>query len=275
MKRSVLADNNRVRPDQPAPEELDRLDALRTEFFVDLSHQLRTPLTAMKLAIDGLFAQLRGVMDPSQQNLASIGRRNVDRITRLIENQLDLLRVMAGDRRICRRPVDINRLVEDRVEHVSGIVDETAGGTISFAKRPGVTEAGPLFVFTAPELLIPVIDGLLIVYSPNVERTVTVDYHRQTGICRVDIYVDFCPLQDVLSGPETAAGNGRDETLDFECRAYEAALELAGGRIEMEKDDNHKYARLHLPRYWDRERRQDFQQPDGGDEPADTRSEDR
>lgn len=265
MKRSVLADKNRERLDQPAPEELDRLDSLRTEFFVDLSHQLRTPLTAMRLAIDGLFAQLRGQMSPSQQNLASISRRNVDRITRLVETQLDLLRVMAGDRRVRRRQVDINNLVAERVRRASGNVAETGPSTLSLATQP----PGPLIVFTAPELLIPVIDGLLCVSSPNVERSVTVDYHRPTGMCLIDVFVDFCPLPDVVSGPRTTAGNSCDEAPDFECRAYEAALKLAGGRIEMEKDDNHKYARLHLPRYPDHNRQEDFPQPAEGEGPDD------
>jgi hypothetical protein len=268
MKRSVLADNNRVRPDQPAREELDRLDSLRTDFFVDLSHQLRTPLTAMKLAIDGLFAQLRGKMNPSQRNLASISRRNVDRITGLIENQLDLLRMMAGDRCICRRLVDINNLVAERVEHASGSDDDVTGrGTISFAAQSGEADPGPLFAFTAPELLLPVIDGLLCVSSPDAKRSVTVDYHRPTGTCRVEIDVDLCPLPDVLSGPGSGApaGDGRDDVPDFECRAYDAVLALVGGQIEMEKDDNHKHARLYLPRYPEYDPQKDLPEPAGGE----------
>lgn len=72
--------------------EADPLDGLRFELLTDLSHQLRTPLTATKLAIDGLFSQLDGVLDGPQRQLADISRRNIDRLVALVEYQLETLR---------------------------------------------------------------------------------------------------------------------------------------------------------------------------------------
>lgn len=77
----------------------DPLDGLRFELLTELSHQLRTPLTATKLAIDGLFSQLDGMLDGPQRQLADISRRNIDRLVALVENQLDTLRhrISSGD----------------------------------------------------------------------------------------------------------------------------------------------------------------------------------
>ena len=36
---------------------------MRLELITDLSHQLRTPVTAVKLALEGLFGQLDDEMD--------------------------------------------------------------------------------------------------------------------------------------------------------------------------------------------------------------------
>jgi CheY-like chemotaxis protein len=74
-----------------APEPLDELDGLRLELLTDLSHQLRTPLTATKLALEGLLQQIDGSLDESQRRLAAISCRNVDRLVRLIERQLETL----------------------------------------------------------------------------------------------------------------------------------------------------------------------------------------
>lgn len=72
-------------------DSLDALDGLRLELLTDLSHQLRTPLTATKLALEGLFSQMDGAMDGSQRQLADISRRNIDRLVALVERQLETL----------------------------------------------------------------------------------------------------------------------------------------------------------------------------------------
>lgn len=72
-------------------DRLDALDGMRLELLTDLSHQLRTPLTATKLALEGLFSQIEGSLDSSQRQLASISCRNIDRLVALIERQLETL----------------------------------------------------------------------------------------------------------------------------------------------------------------------------------------
>ena len=75
----------------------DALDGLRLELLTDLSHQLRTPLTATKLAMEGLFDQLGHAMDSSQQRLAGISQRNIDRLVALVEGQLETLQKRIRD----------------------------------------------------------------------------------------------------------------------------------------------------------------------------------
>jgi CheY-like chemotaxis protein len=234
-----------------AAETIGHLDTLRSEFLIDLSHQLRTPITAMKMAMDGLFAQLREVMNPSQRNLAGISRRNVDRIVSLVENQLDLLQLMAGDRPVCRRLVDVKALVSS-----------LAGDSVSLQEN---VSAEPLYVFTVPDVLVAVIDGMLGAASPNARRSLSLDYHNASGICQVDVRVDFIAQPDCHSPsePRTPEIYPPVHALDFEYRAYDALLGLAGGSLEMEKDDNHKWIRICLPRYPEYDRHKDFLEPVG------------
>lgn len=76
---------------------IDALDGLRLELLTDLSHQLRTPLTATKLALEGLFQQLGHAMDGSQRRLAGISQRNIDRLVALVEKQLETLQKRVRD----------------------------------------------------------------------------------------------------------------------------------------------------------------------------------
>lgn len=63
-------------------------EAERAQLLTELSHQIRTPLTSMKLAIEGLFEQIDDALDPSQRHLCEITRRSVDRLIEVVEMRL-------------------------------------------------------------------------------------------------------------------------------------------------------------------------------------------
>jgi len=92
----------------PTPRE--ELDALRREFFIGLSHELRTPMTALKLALDELEAE--GTV-PEQ--LVRIGQRNAQRIARYIDTELCLLELRAGGRPVVRSEVTLRDVLKDCV----------------------------------------------------------------------------------------------------------------------------------------------------------------
>jgi DNA-binding response OmpR family regulator len=51
-----------------------------------VSHALRTPITAIRMALDGLTAER--IMDAREQHLAEIAHRNLDRLTAALEDHL-------------------------------------------------------------------------------------------------------------------------------------------------------------------------------------------
>lgn len=67
------------------------LDDLRSQFLIKLSHDIRTPLTALSLALDGLSSD--AVMPESNNDrLLLISRRNIDRLITLVEDELCILK---------------------------------------------------------------------------------------------------------------------------------------------------------------------------------------
>ena len=249
-----------------AADTIRHLDELRSEFFVELSHQLRTPITAMKLAMDGLFAQLGDVMNPSQRNLARISRRNMERILALVENQLSALHMMTDERRVCRRLVDLRRLTRewpkrhaDRGRDASPERDASRE-PIEIITGDGVRSQGTdirLCVFTDPDLLATVVDCILGAGPPNSRRTVRLDHDPEAACCHLDVLVEqpSAPISPSETGGMPIDGPDSISTFDFEYRAYKTLLGRIGGDLTMEKDGDRRWIRLRLPRYpgWDRD----------------------
>ncbi len=62
--------------------------------LTETSHALRTPLTAVRMAVEGLIAER--TLDARERHLAEIAVRNLDRLANAVEDHLDHL-AFAGD----------------------------------------------------------------------------------------------------------------------------------------------------------------------------------
>ena len=93
----------------------EQLDQVKSRFFVNLSHEFRTPLTLilgpLRDAIDGVH----GTFDPEfQQRLQSM-RRNGQRLHRLINQLLDLAKLEAGGLHLHARESNLVQFVRTLV----------------------------------------------------------------------------------------------------------------------------------------------------------------
>ena len=75
--------------------ELAQLDELKDNFLSSVSHELRTPLTAIKGSAEILLDE-DGVTEEVQNQFLTIINIESDRLTRLINDVLDLVRYEAG-----------------------------------------------------------------------------------------------------------------------------------------------------------------------------------
>jgi signal transduction histidine kinase/CheY-like chemotaxis protein len=95
-------------------DELERVNKIKDEFLAVLSHELRTPLTAML----GWTRLLRGGhLDPKQTTHAvDVIERNVVWQGRLIEDLLDVSRIVVGKMRLDLRPMSLRAVAEAAVD---------------------------------------------------------------------------------------------------------------------------------------------------------------
>lgn len=89
----------------------------RDEFLSIASHELKTPLTTLQLQIQGVGRKLKSFPDdPVLQGLAvrvGTSERQVERLTGLINNLLDISRITAGRLELDLEPVDLSAVARE------------------------------------------------------------------------------------------------------------------------------------------------------------------
>lgn len=77
-------------------KKLERLERMKSEFISIVSHELRTPLTAIKNSMDIMLSGKAGVLTEAMDKFMNMGRRNVTRLSGIINDLLDLSKIEAG-----------------------------------------------------------------------------------------------------------------------------------------------------------------------------------
>jgi signal transduction histidine kinase len=144
-------------------------------FVADASHQLRTPLTGLRLRLENLQASLADA-DAAQVELA------IDEISRLSTLVSDLLRLARTDRRDAPVYHDLTGIVADRVDTWSAAADIARIRLLLESEREHLT------VLAVPgaieQILDNVLDNALGIAPQGTTVTITVEhgatYHRLT-----------------------------------------------------------------------------------------------
>ena len=109
--------------------ERQAIRKMMDEFVSIVSHELRTPLTSIKGALGLLAGGVTGVLPPKAAEMANIAQGNVERLSRLVNDILDLQRIESGRITMDKRPCNIADLLKESTEAVR-LVGEAEGVTI-------------------------------------------------------------------------------------------------------------------------------------------------
>lgn len=92
-------------------QKLERLERLKSEFISIVSHELRTPLTSIKNSLDILMSGRCGEITPATEKFLNMAIRNVQRLSGIINDLLDLSKIEAGKMDFHFAPTDINTVI--------------------------------------------------------------------------------------------------------------------------------------------------------------------
>jgi len=79
-----------------ANQELRKIDEMKSEFISVASHELRTPLAAIKNAVHLILNRKTGEINDTQAKFLSMAERNINRLTNILNDLLDLSRIESG-----------------------------------------------------------------------------------------------------------------------------------------------------------------------------------
>lgn len=103
------------------------LTRLQNEFMANVTHELRSPLHAMKLALGAMLEGSAGKLNKDQDKMVGLLNRNLDRLARFIDDLLDFSKLEAGKMEVHPNLLDLDGLLRECLSNVD-----------SWAKQCGV-----------------------------------------------------------------------------------------------------------------------------------------
>ncbi len=94
-------------------EELEKLERIKSEFISIVSHELRTPLTPIKNALSILSSGRCGVLEENAMKFIDMAKRNVENLTNIINDILDINKIEAGKMDFNYKSMNIHSVIEN------------------------------------------------------------------------------------------------------------------------------------------------------------------
>jgi signal transduction histidine kinase len=101
------------------------LDDAKTNLVGTVSHELKTPLTSLRMAVYLLLEHDTGAVTPQQKELLESARDDADRLLRILDNLLDLARLEAGASTLDLREIEIRDLLAEIGGEARGLIAAT------------------------------------------------------------------------------------------------------------------------------------------------------
>ena len=166
--------------------ERARMDRMKDQLLSTVAHELRTPLSVVKAVVGTLRDRLAGPMTADQMELIGTADRNVGRLTRLLNNFLDLTRLESRRARINPAAIDPIALVREVAEDV-----RMANRGRRVVLLYDLPDSSPM-VRVDPDMIVQVISNLL----DNAMR-----YARARVLVRLTTLADSVEVGVVDDGP--------------------------------------------------------------------------
>lgn len=124
-------------------DKLNTQEMSRQEFVSDVSHELKTPITSMKILADSLLGQ-QGMPEELYQEFLQDISKEIDRENQIITDLLDMVKIEKSQREINISSVNINEILESVLKRLKPIASVKNIELVFESFRPIVADVDPL-----------------------------------------------------------------------------------------------------------------------------------
>jgi CheY-like chemotaxis protein len=112
-----------IRTEKAAAMALKEANRRKDEFLAVLGHELRNPMAPIRNAVD-ILQMLKSEQDPRIDWALAVLDRQAAHVSRLLDDLLDVSRIIRGQLKLERRPVALRGLVQQAVDDVRPAITE-------------------------------------------------------------------------------------------------------------------------------------------------------
>jgi PAS domain S-box-containing protein len=162
IRASVAIDNSRLY------QQLRDADRRKDEFLAMLAHELRNPLAPIRSGLDILAME-----DSGHQETISLMQEQVEHLVRLVDDLLDVSRIMRGKVDLRKETIDLRELVRRSVNVIDPLVADHQQELQVFAPDSA------LHIFADPVRIVQVIENLLNNASKYMDAGGKIELHAE------------------------------------------------------------------------------------------------
>jgi len=104
--------------------EQKELENMKDEFISLVSHQLKTPLSGIRLCLEELLTNRLGKLTKIQQEYLEDGVKNTKKLIELVYDLLDVSRIEAGRVKLEPQPVQLEEIIKSVIKETRGLAKE-------------------------------------------------------------------------------------------------------------------------------------------------------
>ncbi len=98
--------------------EVREMAKMKDEFVARISHELKSPLAPMSIAVERTLSEACGPLNSVQRELLEIALVNIDKLSAAITELLDIVRLSAGTEEGVRQTFDLRLVAEESVSAI-------------------------------------------------------------------------------------------------------------------------------------------------------------
>ena len=117
--------------------KLQELDRMKSDFVANVVHELRTPLTIIKGNLDNIEKGFAGDVQPQQKEILADVFRVINRLSRLVNDLLDLSKIESGKIELNKEMLDIAGLAKEALKGFEKLASDKGVAVIKeFPDKP-------------------------------------------------------------------------------------------------------------------------------------------